>query len=119
LYLSYKKEILMPPLSPLPNDEENQQKLAQDDNTPFSAPDDVAQTADDTSPQAETNIDSTELYQDGLDAAAGYTDPLKKQPNPAVDKARSEDEEGYDNDGSVATTHDEDPDIEDQARIAT
>jgi len=109
----------MPPVSPLANDEENQQKLPQDDNTPFSAPDDVSQTADDTSPQAETDIDSTELYQDGLDAAAGYSDPLKTDPNPIVDKARSEDEEGYDNDGSVATEHDEDPDIEDEAKLAT
>lgn len=64
----------MPPQG-ITNDEDNQQKLPQDNSTPFSAPDGVQDTTDDTHPEADTNVDSHEHYDEGISGAAEVTDP--------------------------------------------
>jgi hypothetical protein len=64
----------MPPQG-ITNDEDNQQKLPQDYSTPFSAPDGVQDTTDDTHPQADTNVDAHEHYDEGISGADEVTDP--------------------------------------------
>jgi hypothetical protein len=64
----------MPPQG-LTNDEDDQQKLPQDYSTSFSAPDGVDDTTDDTHPQADTNVDSQEHYDEGISGATETNDP--------------------------------------------
>ena len=79
----------MPPQG-LVNDEEEQEKLDQDYSTPFSAPSGAQDTTDDTHPQADTNVDSMEHYDEGISGATetadpgdrgviGYTPPAQKE----------------------------------------
>jgi hypothetical protein len=89
----------MPPISPVdePNDEEREEKLPEDYETPFSLPDkdkpaaqpadiDDAQLADHTNdddtgdlpvdhPAADSKLDSDELYDEGLAGAAESGEP--------------------------------------------
>jgi hypothetical protein len=58
-----------------PNDEEKQEKLPQDYDTPFSPPSGVKDNADDTHPQADTNVDDQERYDEGISGAMGVDDP--------------------------------------------
>jgi hypothetical protein len=69
-----------------PNDEEKQEKLPNDFDTPFSPPSGVKDNADDTHPEADTNVDSMERYDEGISGAmevddrrssivTGYTPP--------------------------------------------
>jgi hypothetical protein len=58
-----------------PNDEEKQEKLPNDFSTPFSPPSGIADTSDDTHPEADTNVDSQERYDEGISAASGVDDP--------------------------------------------
>ena len=58
-----------------PNDEEKQEKLANDFSTPFSPPSGIQDNTDDTHPQADTNVDSQERYDEGISGASGVDDP--------------------------------------------
>lgn len=58
-----------------PNDEEKQEELPQDYSTPFSPPSGVVDNSDDTHPQADTNVDSMERYDEGISGADGVSDP--------------------------------------------
>lgn len=64
----------MPPQG-LTNDEDQQEELAQDNGTPFSAPDGVQDTTDDTHPQADMNPDTQEQYDEGISGATETSDP--------------------------------------------
>lgn len=64
----------MPPQG-LVNDEDNQMKLPGDDTTPFSPPSGVQDTTDDTHPEADTNVDSMEHYDEGISGATETSDP--------------------------------------------
>jgi len=56
---------------------EQQPHLAEDGATPFSPPTDIpGPRTSSTNPQADTNIDSDEAYQEGLGAASGATSQL-------------------------------------------
>jgi len=79
----------MPPQG-IVNDEDDQEKLPEDYSTPFSAPSGVRDTTDDTHPQADTNVDPMEHYDEGISGAdetddpggrgvLGYTPPAKAQ----------------------------------------
>jgi hypothetical protein len=57
------------------NDEDEQEKLDQDYSTPFSAPSGVHDTTDDTHPQADTNVDAMEHYDEGISGADETSDP--------------------------------------------
>lgn len=80
------------PLGLEPNDEEKAEQLPQDYSTPFSPPSGVADNADDTHPQADTNVDTQEHYDEGIAGAIGIDqrdsqgilgyDPDKKQKDP-------------------------------------
>ena len=67
----------MPPQG-LTNDEDAQQHLPQDNSTPFSAPDGAQNTTDDTHPQADTNVDSHEHYDEGISGASETSDPADR-----------------------------------------
>jgi len=55
-----------------------QPHLAEDGATPFSNPTDIpGPRVSSTNPQADTNIDSDEAYQEGLGSASGVTDQLE------------------------------------------
>jgi len=58
-----------------PNDEEKQEKLPNDFSTPFSPPSGIQDNTDDTHPQADTNIDSQERYDEGISGASEVDDP--------------------------------------------
>jgi len=64
----------MPPQG-LTNDEDRQEELPQDNSTPFSAPDGTDATTDDTHPQADTNVDAHEHYDEGISGADETSDP--------------------------------------------
>ncbi len=64
----------MPPQG-LTNDEDKQEELAQDNATPFSAPGGTDDTTDDTHPEADTNVDSMEHYDEGISGATETNDP--------------------------------------------
>jgi hypothetical protein len=64
----------MPPQG-ITNDEDEQEKLDQDYSTPFSAPSGIDDTTDDTHPQADTNVDSQEHYDEGISGATETSDP--------------------------------------------
>jgi hypothetical protein len=64
----------MPPQG-ITNDEDNQEKLDQDFSTPFSAPSGTDDTTDDTHPQADTNVDAMEHYDEGISGADEVSDP--------------------------------------------
>jgi len=64
----------MPPHG-LTNDEDRAQKLPQDDSTPFSPPSGIDDTTDDTHPQADTNVDAHEHYDEGISGASETNDP--------------------------------------------
>jgi hypothetical protein len=64
----------MPPHG-LVNDEDNEEKLPQDYSTPFSAPSGVDDTTDDTHPEADTNVDAHEHYDEGISGADETNDP--------------------------------------------
>lgn len=51
------------------NEEERLEKLPQDYDTPFSPPSGVQDTTDDTHPQADTNVDAHEHYDEGISGA--------------------------------------------------
>ena len=46
------------------------EKLTEDNDTPFSQPDDVHDQIEDTSPQTDSNIDLHEKYDEGLEGAS-------------------------------------------------
>jgi hypothetical protein len=64
----------MPPQG-IVNDEDEQEKLTEDYSTPFSAPSGVQDTTDDTHPEADTNVDSMEHYDEGISGATETSDP--------------------------------------------
>ncbi|HVX58575.1 MAG TPA: hypothetical protein VG964_02460 [Candidatus Saccharimonadales bacterium] len=64
----------MPPQG-LTNDEDRQEELPQDNSTPFSAPDGTDDTTDDTHPEADTNVDAHEHYDEGISGADETNDP--------------------------------------------
>jgi hypothetical protein len=66
----------MPPQGII-NDEDRQEELPQDNGTPFSAPSGVQDTTDDTHPQADTNVDSHEHYDEGI---SGASETVEKEP---------------------------------------
>jgi hypothetical protein len=68
------KERAMPPQG-LVNDEDEQEKLPGDYSTPFSAPSGTDDTTDDIHPQADTNVDSMEHYDEGISGADEVSDP--------------------------------------------
>lgn len=84
-------------MPPDETDEERKQKLPGDDNTPFGPA-----ASDDghfQRPETDSNIDSTELYQEGIDGAAGIVEPNK---NDAVKGYKNQDD-----DFTPDTTHEE------------
>jgi hypothetical protein len=58
-----------------PNDEEKQEKLPNDFSTPFSPPSGIQDNSDDTHPEADSNVDSQERYDEGISGASGVDDP--------------------------------------------
>lgn len=55
-----------------------QPHLAEDGATPFSPPSDIpGPRVSSTNPQADTNVDSDEAYQEGLGSASGVTNQLE------------------------------------------
>lgn len=64
----------MPPQG-ITNDEDRQEELPNDFSTPFSAPSGTDDTTDDTHPQADTNVDSQEHYDEGISGATETSDP--------------------------------------------
>jgi hypothetical protein len=58
-----------------PNDEEKQEQLPNDFSTPFSPPSGIQDSSDDTHPEADTNVDSQERYDEGISGATGVDDP--------------------------------------------
>lgn len=63
----------MPPHG-ITNDEDHQEELPQDNSIPFSAPSGVQDTTDDTHPQADTNVDTHEHYDEGISGADEVVD---------------------------------------------
>jgi len=57
-----------------PNDEEREEKLPADFDTPFSPPDDIRQTLPKDHQAFDINIDSDQAYNDGEDAAGDQLD---------------------------------------------
>lgn len=64
----------MPPHG-LTNDEDKQEELPGDYSTPFSAPSGTDDTTDDTHPEADTNVDPMEHYDEGISGATETSDP--------------------------------------------
>ena len=64
----------MPPQG-ITNDEDNEEKLSEDYTTPFSAPSGVHDSTDDTHPEADTNVDPMEHYDEGISGATETSDP--------------------------------------------
>lgn len=72
------------------NEEDEQEKLPQDYSPPFSAPSGAQDTTDDTHPEADTNVDSHQHYDEGIEGADGTHDPgnqgiLGYTPPPKID----------------------------------
>ena len=61
-------------MPPDENDEERLEKLAGDSSRPFGPPPDASE-AHPTRPETDSNIDTTEFYQEGIDGAAGIEEP--------------------------------------------
>jgi hypothetical protein len=80
-----------------PNDEERQEKLPNDYSTPFSPPSGVKDNADDTHPEADTNVDSHERYDEGISGAMEVDDRsgsiVQSYTPPASDDDDDDDEE--------------------------
>jgi hypothetical protein len=57
-----------------PNDEEKQEQLPNDFGTPFSPPSGIKDNTDDTHPEADTNVDSMERYDEGISGAMEVDD---------------------------------------------
>ena len=73
---------------------EQQPHLAEDGAPPFSAPTDIpGPRISSDNPQADTNVDSDEAYQEGLGSASDVTDQLEDS-----DWVQSLDEDGDDED---------------------
>jgi hypothetical protein len=91
----------MPPQG-IVNDEDRQEELDQDYSTPFSAPSGTHDTTDDTHPQADTNVDSMEHYDEGISGATETSDPGSRgvlgytPPNDDSDDDEDENEESDD-----------------------
>lgn len=64
----------MPPQG-ITNDEDEQEKLPEDYSTPFSAPSGIHDSTDDTHPEADTNVDSAEHYDEVISGATETDDP--------------------------------------------
>ncbi|MDB5160833.1 MAG: hypothetical protein JWO96_213 [Candidatus Saccharibacteria bacterium] len=64
----------MPPQG-LINDEDEQEKLSGDYSSPFSAPSGALDTTDDTHPEADSNVDAHEHYDEGISGATEVVDP--------------------------------------------
>ncbi|HEX5448371.1 MAG TPA: hypothetical protein VFW90_04210 [Candidatus Saccharimonadales bacterium] len=64
----------MPPQG-ITSDEDRQEELPQDYSTPFSAPSGIDDTTDDTHPEADTNVDAMEHYDEGISGATETSDP--------------------------------------------
>lgn len=64
----------MPPQG-IVNDEDREEELPNDYSTPFSAPSGTDDTTDDTHPEADTNVDSMEHYDEGISGATETSDP--------------------------------------------
>lgn len=82
----------MPPQG-ITNDEDEQEKLPEDYSTPFSAPNGIQDTTDVTHPEADTNVDSMEHYDEGISGATETADPGNRgvtdyTPPKADDKAK-------------------------------
>jgi hypothetical protein len=85
----------MPPDEP--NDEERQEELPEDYQTPFrpadpsSTDDTITSKPDDTHPITDTGLDSQELYDEGIAEGAGVEEPTKDNDvtsyNPDQDKS--------------------------------
>ena len=56
-------------------DMKDNQRLPEDNDTPFSPPDGVQDKVDDTFPAADSNVDPDDRYQSGIDSAAGVDLP--------------------------------------------
>ena len=81
-----------------PNDEEKQEKLPNDFSTPFSPPSGIEDTSDDTHPEADTNVDLQERYDEGISGASGVNDPGNRgigsyTPPPVSDDDEDDEEE--------------------------
>jgi hypothetical protein len=92
----------MPPQG-LINDEDEDEKLPQDYSPPFSAPGGAYDTTDDTHPEADTNVDSMEHYDEGISGATetyaarnrgvlGYTPPPSSNDDDSDDDEDTEEE---------------------------
>lgn len=57
------------------DDVKDKQKLPEDHDTPFSAPDGVQDRIDDTHPTTDTAVDEHERYDAGIEAASGIDLP--------------------------------------------
>lgn len=64
----------MPPQG-VTNDEDRAEQLPEDNAPPFSAPDGVDDTTDDTHPEADANVDAHEHYDEGISGADETQDP--------------------------------------------
>jgi hypothetical protein len=64
----------MPPQG-ITNDEDRQEELPNDYSTPFSPPSGADDTTDDTHPEADTNDDPMEHYDEGISGATETSDP--------------------------------------------
>lgn len=64
----------MPPHGVI-NDEDREEELEEDNSTPFSAPTGTNDSTDDTHPQADTNVDDHEHYDEGISGADETNDP--------------------------------------------
>jgi hypothetical protein len=84
----------MPPVDPEPNDEEKQEEVPGDDqSTPFSPPDDIIDPAPADHPQEDTGLQPEEIYDAGISAASGVSDPAGPTPQSPPQDAETE---GYD-----------------------
>lgn len=64
-----------------PNDEEKQEKLDEDYDTPFSPPQDMPSKLPRDYPTKDTDMDETEWYQNGGDAASSTDLPARSPKN--------------------------------------
>jgi hypothetical protein len=79
-----------------PNDEEKQEKLANDFSTPFSPPSGIQDNSDDTHPEADTNVDEQERYDEGISGASGVDDPGDRGISGYTPAPRSDDNQDLD-----------------------
>jgi hypothetical protein len=76
-----------------PNDEEKQEKLPNDFSTPFSPPSGIQDNSDDTHPEADTNVDEQERYDEGIAGASGVDDPGNRGVTGYTPPAQSDDKD--------------------------